>query len=195
MGILNKTDIPLVVEALSVTNWSQFVTLFGNNGACGNCWCMYFRLNKADFLEGKTDNGNKDKMHTLVKNNLPTGVLGFIDGIPIAWCALAPRTDFLKLNKSRVHKPIDTENVWAIPCFFIRKEYRRMGVSVALLKGIIEYAKENNIKILEAYPTIPTQDKLPDSFAWIGLYKSFEHAGFKIVDTTSKNRPMVRYYL
>lgn len=49
------------------------------------------------------------------------------------------------------------------------------------------------IKIIEAYPTIPTQEKLPDSFAWIGLYKSFERAGFEIVDTTSKNRPMVRY--
>lgn len=50
-------------------------------------------------------------------------------------------------------------------------------------------------KIIEAYPTIPTQDKIPDSFAWIGLFKSFERAGFEIVDRTSKNRPMVRYYI
>jgi hypothetical protein len=69
-----------------------------------------------------------------------------------------------------------------------------MGLSVAMLKGVIEYAKKKNIKIIEAYPTIPTQDKLPDAFAWIGLYKSFERAGFKIVDTTSKHRPMVRFY-
>ena len=64
-----------------------------------------------------------------------------------------------------------------------------------LLKGIITYAKTNGIKIIEAYPTIPTREKLPDSFAWIGLYKSFERAGFEIVDRTSENRPMVRYYL
>jgi hypothetical protein len=63
-----------------------------------------------------------------------------------------------------------------------------------LLKGVIQYARANNIKIIEAYPSIPTQEKLPDSFAWIGLYKSFEQAGFQIVDRTSKNRPMVRYY-
>ncbi len=69
-----------------------------------------------------------------------------------------------------------------------------MGVSVALLKGIIEYVRKNKIEIIEAYPTIPTQAKLPDSFAWIGLYKSFEQAGFTIVDRTSKNRPMVRYF-
>lgn len=69
-----------------------------------------------------------------------------------------------------------------------------MGVSVAMLKGVIDIARREKIKIIEAYPTIPTQDKLPDSFAWIGLYRSFEEAGFKIVDRTSKNRPMVRYY-
>ncbi|MCE3294495.1 MAG: family acetyltransferase [Crocinitomicaceae bacterium] len=69
-----------------------------------------------------------------------------------------------------------------------------MGVSVALLQGLTRYAKEQGIAIIEAYPTIPTQEKLPDAFAWIGLYKSFERAGFEIVDQTSKSRPMVRFY-
>lgn len=69
-----------------------------------------------------------------------------------------------------------------------------MGVSVALLKAVINFATSQGIRILEAYPTIPTQEKLPDAFAWIGLYKSFERAGFTIVDRTSKHRPMVRYY-
>ena len=78
---------------------------------------------------------------------------------------------------------------------FIHKDFRRNGVSVPLLKGVIGYARDHGIKIIEAYPTIPTQEQIPDSFAWIGLYKSFERAGFKIVDRTSVNRPMVRYYL
>jgi hypothetical protein len=51
------------------------------------------------------------------------------------------------------------------------------------------------IGVIEAYPTIPTRVPLADSFAWIGLYSAFEKAGFKIVDRTSKNRPMVRYYI
>jgi hypothetical protein len=59
---------------------------------------------------------------------------------------------------------------------------------------VIAIAGKKKIKIIEAYTTIPTQEKLPDSFAWIGLYKSFERAGFTVVDSTSKNRPMVRYY-
>ncbi len=184
----------LTFEPLTKKNWGKFVQLFGDKGACGNCWCMYYRLKKSDFREGKVDEGNKRAMKEIVWENKPAGLLGFYEEQPIAWCAFAPREDFIKLEDSRVHKRIDDKIVWSIPCFFIDKRFRRNGVSVELLKGVIKYAKENGINIIEAYPTIPTQEKLPDSFAWIGLFKSFERAGFEIVDRTSKNRPMVRYY-
>ena len=184
----------LTFEPVTKKNWNKFIELFGSKGACGNCWCMYYRLSKSEFLAGKVDEGNKDAMKELVWQKKPVGIIALFEGEAIAWCAFAPREDFIKLAKSRVHKRIDDEPVWSIPCTFIHKSYRRLGVSVALLKGVVQYAKENGIKIIEAYPTILTQEKLPDSFAWIGLYKSFEHAGFKIVDRTSKNRPMVRYY-
>ena len=185
----------LTFEPLTKKNWNNFVQLFGDNGACGNCWCMYYRLRKSDFLEGKVTDGNKEAMKEIVWEDKPAGILGLYEGQAIAWCAFAPREDFIKLEKSRVHKRIDNEAVWSIPCFFINKNFRKHGISVELLKGVIRYARENGIKIIEAYPTIPTTEKLPDSFAWIGLYKSFERAGFEIVDQTSKNRPMVRCYI
>lgn len=184
----------LTFEPLTKKNWSKFVELFGDKGACGNCWCMYYRLNKLNFQEGKADDGNKAAMKNLVWANKPTGLLGLYEGQAIAWCAFAPREDFIKLESSRVHKRIDNKIVWSIPCFFIHKNFRRNGVSVELLKAVVKYARGNGIKIIEAYPTIPTQEKLPDTFAWIGLFRSFERAGFQIVDRTSKNRPMVRYY-
>ena len=181
-------------EPLSKANWGKFVELFGARGACGNCWCMSFRRNKADFEEGKVDDGNKNAMKQLVWDNQPTGLLGFYEDKPVAWCAFAPREDFIKLERSRIHRRIDDEPVWSVPCTFIAKAFRRQGISGALLEGLVRYAKEQGIKIIEAYPTIPTQENLPDAFAWIGLYKSFERAGFEIVARTSKNRPMVRFY-
>lgn len=184
----------MTFEPLSKKNWLLFTELFGERGACGNCWCMYFRLPKSEFVAGKADEGNKNKMKELVWAGVPTGVLGIYEGKAIAWCAFAPREDYLKLEKSRVHKRIDSKPVWSVTCFFIEKQFRRMGVSVAMLNGLIKYAGEQKINIIEAYPTVPTQDILPDSFAWIGLYKSFEKAGFQIVDYTSKSRPMVRFY-
>jgi GNAT superfamily N-acetyltransferase len=185
----------LSIEPVTKKNWNKFVKLFGDRGACGNCWCMYYRLSNADFREGKVDDGNKRAIKRIVWEGKPIGILGLLEEEAIAWCAFAPREDFIKLGNSRVHKRIDDKEVWSIPCFFIDKDYRRSGVSVQLLKGVIKYAKENGIKIIEAYPAIPTQDRIPDSFAWIGLFKSFERAGFEIMDRTSKNRPMVRYYI
>jgi GNAT superfamily N-acetyltransferase len=185
----------LSFEPLSKKNWDLYVNLFGEKGACGNCWCMSFRLKKDDFMNGKLNDGNKNAMKKLVWDNKITGILAIYKNRAIAWSAFSPREDFIKIENSRVHKRIDSKPVWSIPCTFISKDFRRKGVSVALLKGVIDYAKKNRIGIIEAYPTIPTQGKLPDAFAWIGLYKSFERAGFKIVDHTSKNRPMVRYYV
>lgn len=191
----NKVAGQFAIEPLQKKNWKKFEQLFGEKGACGNCWCMYFRTKKSEFLEGKLNKGNKKEMKSLVDENKPVGLLGLLKGEPIAWCAFAPREHFIKLENSRVHKRIDDKQVWSIPCFFIDEKFRRRGISVELLKGVINYARDHNIKIIEAYPAIPTREKLPDAFAWIGLYKSFERAGFKIVDRKSKNRPMVRYYV
>jgi GNAT superfamily N-acetyltransferase len=184
----------LTFEPVTKKNYDKFVALFGNRGACASCWCMFYRSTPAEYKEGKSNDGNKNKMKDLIWKGNPVGLIAIYEGQAIAWCALAPREDYMKLAKSRVHKRIDDLPVWSIPCFFIDKKFRRKGVSVALLKGAVEYAKKAGIKVLEAYPTIPTTATLPDSFVWVGLYKSFERAGFTIVDRTSKSRPMVRYY-
>ena len=185
----------LSFEPLTKSNWNKFIALLGEKGACGSCWCMYYRLSQPDFRDGKKESGNKNAMKKIVWADKPAGILGIYEDQAVAWCAFAPREDFIRLGRSRVHKRIDETAVWSIPCFFIDKNVRRNGVSVALLKGVIKYAEQNGINVIEAYPAIPTQNRIPDSFAWIGLYSSFQRAGFKIVDRTSKSRPMVRYYI
>ena len=183
----------LTFEALSRENWDKFVALFGEKGACGNCWCMAYRLKKPEFEAGKCNDGNKHLMKQLVWKNQPTGILGILNGRAVSWCAFAPREVFLRLENSRIHKRIDNKAVWSIPCLFIDKRFRRQGLSVLVLKGITDYARKNNIEIIEAYPVITAKD-LPDPFVWSGLFKTFEQAGFLIADRTSGNRPLVRYY-
>jgi GNAT superfamily N-acetyltransferase len=156
---------------------------------------MYFRLQTKDFRAGTKNGINKKRINAVVSGNKPAGIMAFDGEKPVAWAALAPRADFIRFERSRVHKPIDDKPVWSIPCLFVDKKYRKQGVSVALLEGVIEYARANDISVLEAYPVVPTQEKLPDTFAYYGLYTAFEKAGFTIVDQTSKNRPMVRYYV
>lgn len=191
---MSKTTA-LTFAPLSRKNWDKFVELFGERGACGGCWCMYFRLQAKDFRAGTKNGINKERIASVVSENKPAGIMAFDGDKAVAWAALAPRKDFIRFERSRAHRPIDDKEVWSIPCLFVDKKYRKQGVSVSLLKGIIEYARANRIGVLEAYPVIPGAGKLPDTFAYYGLYTAFEKAGFTIVDQTSKNRPMVRYHV
>ena len=114
-----KIGDKLTFEPLTKKNWGQFVELFGQKGACGNCWCMYYRLGNKEFREGKNNDGNKISMKKIIWDDKPAGLLGMYEGKAIAWCAFAPREDFSRLERSRVHKRIDDKPVWSIPCFFI----------------------------------------------------------------------------
>lgn len=185
----------ITFEPLTTVNWDKFVELFGNKGASDNCWCMYYRLKPSEYKAGQTNNGNKKSMHTLIRNGKPAGLMAVFGDQAIAWCALAPRRDFIKLENSRKHKAIDNQDVWSIPCLFIHKNFRKKGISALLIRGVVQYARETGIRILEAYPKAKPVGKLPDAFAWHGFLDTFEAAGFQIVDRKSANHPMVRLYL
>ena len=88
---------------------------------------MYYRLSKSEFLEGKVDTGNKEALREIVWDNRPVGILAVYEDQAIAWCAFAPREDFIKLERSRVHKRIDQLPVWSIPCFIVHKDFRLTG--------------------------------------------------------------------
>lgn len=187
-------DIKLKFEPLTTSTWKQFETLMGEKGGCGNCWCMYFRLPYKEFQENKPD-GNKKMMRHLVNKGKPQGLIASTDQEPIGWIAMAPREDYMKLEKARVFKRFDDKPVWSITCFFIKKQFRHMGLSRQLIKGAVDFAKTKKIKTLEAYPAIPYDEKVPHAFLWVGVLSSFINNGFKIVKQQSKSRAMVRIEL
>lgn len=155
---------------------------------------MSWRLKSSDFEKQKGAE-NKKTMKDLVKRNQQIGIIGYIGKKPIAWCSVAPREKFIRLENSRVLRRIDNEPVWSITCFFIAKEFRRMGLSTELLKGVIVYCKKKKVRIIEGYPTVPYSKEIPAAFAWTGIPSSFERAGFEEVARRSKSRPIMRCYI
>ena len=188
---MKEPGTKLKFDSLTSSNWKQFETLMGEKGGCGNCWCMYFRVPYKIFQENKPD-GNKKMMKKLVNKGQPQGLIASMNKEPVGWIALAPREDYMKLENSRVFKRIDDKPVWSITCFFIRKEFRHMGLSQQLIKGAVDFAKKKKIKTLEAYPAIPYSEKVPHPFLWVGVLSSFIKNGFTIVQQHSKSRAMVR---
>jgi GNAT superfamily N-acetyltransferase len=184
---------------LTSTNWNDFVELFGDKGACGGCWCMTWRLKTAEYNRHKGE-GNKKLMKELVKKASP-GIIAYTGGKAVGWCAVAPRSEYTRLETSRILKPVDDKIVWSVSCFFIHKQYRQKGLSVQLLKAAVDFAILKGAKIVEGYP-IETKPPpagevwrgLPDVLAWTGFSSIFKKAGFIEVERRSDTRPIMRYF-
>lgn len=194
MQVYENKDINLKAYSLDAARWNDFEELFGEKGACGGCWCMSWRLKKSQF-ESQKGSGNKNAMKDLVDKNEMIGVLVYIGEKPIGWCAVAPRDKYIRLENSKVFKRIDDEPVYSITCLYISKTNRRQGISTELIKAAINYCKLNDAEIVEAYPVVPYDEKVPDAFLWTGIPSSFLEAGFKIAERRSKWKLMMRYYI
>jgi GNAT superfamily N-acetyltransferase len=152
---------------------------------------MVWRLTSKDWQAGKGA-ANKRAFKSLVTGGERPGVLAYLGKEAIAWCAVAPRSSYSYLERSRVLRAIDEKPVWSISCLFVLKPYRRQGVSVALLRAVTELAKKRGAKLIEGYPSLPKMERIPDSFVWTGLPSAFKKAGFREVARRSPTRPIVR---
>lgn len=186
-----RSNARLRFEPLVPALWPDLERLFGSRGACGGCWCMWWRLKRADWVAGKGAS-NKRAFRRIVENGPPPGVLAFSGDEPIAWCALAPREEYAVLARSRTLAPVDARPVWSITCFFVAKDWRRRRVSSALLEAAAKLARRAGARRLEGYPVDPRTGALPDAFAWTGTLKAFERSGFREVARRSNSRPIVR---
>ncbi len=181
-------------KPLTIDLWNDFEKLFGEKGACGGCWCMYWRLKRAEY-NLKKGNGNKTEMKKIVRSGKVPGIIAYINDEPAGWCSFGERKDFPVLDNSRILKPVDDKKVWSIICFFIAKPYRKSGLSSKMLEFVKKYVKRCGGKILEGYPVEPKQDKMQDVFAWTGFSSAFLKAGFKEVIRRSETRPIMRFLI
>ncbi len=177
---------------LTLANWADFERLFGSRGACGGCWCMVWRLKRAEWNRGKGE-GNRLAMRGLAAQGRPPGILLYKAGLPVGWCSVAPRSEFVALERSRVWKPVDDRPVWSVSCFFVAKEHRKQGLSVELLRAAVEFARSHGARVVEGYPQEVPGDPLPAPFVWTGLASAFRKAGFREVARRSEKKPVMRY--
>ncbi len=172
--------------------WGDFVSLFGERGACGGCWCMLWRLERKRF-ESQKGEGNRRAMKAIVDSGEIPGILAYHGGKAVGWCAVSPRTSYSALSRSRILRPVDDREVWSIACLFIEKSHRKKGVSAPLLAAAAAFAASRGAECVEGYPVEPRPDKpMPPAFAWTGISTAFLRAGFREVARRSPTRPIMR---
>ena len=109
---MNQIKIKSRYKLYTVTkeNWKDFEKLFGKKGACAGCWCMYWRISSSQWKK-QQGSGNKRAIKKLIFSDITPGILAYDNEQPIGWCSVAPREEFIRLESSRILKPVDDKPV------------------------------------------------------------------------------------
>ena len=87
---------------------------------------------------------------------------------------------------------MDDVPVGSLSCLYVRKGYRRKGVTAAFIAAALQAAKRAKAPALEAYPL---DADLTPSASGTGYASTFARAGFKTVARRAPPRPIMRYDL
>jgi GNAT superfamily N-acetyltransferase len=181
----------LKFQPLTPDTWKDFEKLFGKRGACAGCWCMWWRLSAKEF-EAKKGEANRRAMRRLVRSGETPGIIAYLDGEPVGWCSVAPRSHFPRLERSRILRPVDDKPVWSVVCLFISKTHRKTGISVKLLEAAAKFARKSGARIVEGYAVEPKKGRTADVFAFHGPASAYRRTGFREVARRSETRPIMR---
>jgi GNAT superfamily N-acetyltransferase len=180
----------LTIRPLTPDLWPALEDLFGKNGACGGCWCMYWRIGSAYHQRPREQ--NKAAFREVVKRGPPPGLLAFDGDVAVGWCQLTPRRALPWLDRAWRLERVDVAPVWSLSCFYVRKGYRKRGVTSALIAAALKVAKSAKAPALEAYPL---DADLTPSASSTGYAATFARAGFHTVARRVPPRPIMRHDL
>lgn len=150
---------------------------------------MYYR--KSGQPAGPAGAQNKQALCDLVSGGTVPGLVGYLGDSPVGWISLGPREDYLKLRRSPIMKPVDDTKVWSVVCSYVARPYRGMGVQHRLLAAAIGFARDNGVRVLEAYP-VDRAERSPDYAMFFGSRSLYERAGFTEVVRRSPTRVVMR---
>ncbi|WP_342237928.1 GNAT family N-acetyltransferase [Inquilinus sp. OTU3971] len=179
------------IHPLTPALWPALEDLFGPAGAVNGCWCMHGRIGAA--YRRRPRARNKADFRAVVQQGPPPGLLAFAaDDIAVGWCQLTPRAALPELDRNWRLRAVDDVPVWALSCLYIRKGWRRRGVSAALIEGALRAAKKAGAPALEAYPF---DAAVSPSASGSGYASTFARLGFRTVARRIPARPIMRHDL
>ena len=182
----------------------ELQTVFGTRGQASRCQCQRYKLQRresfASFpaeerayrLREQTDCGHPESDTT-------SGLVAYLDDEPVGWCAVEPRTAYEGLlRNSRVPWAGRAEDktdasVWAVTCLFTRAGFRRRGVSRALARAAVDFARKRGARAIEGYPMTTTNVILEELH--VGTEGVFADAGFTEVSRPTLRRVVMRVEL
>jgi len=173
----------LVFHEVNQARWPDFVRLFESRGGPKACWCMVWRATPAE-AKRKDGASRKAAIAGRVSAGVPIGLLGYLDGEPVAWCSIAPRSTYRRLAGD----DSSDEGIWSLACFFVVRRLRGQGISRRIIQAAVAHARKHGARTVEAYPVDPDSP----SYRFMGFVPMFKKAGFCEVGRAGTRRHVMQ---
>lgn len=178
----------LSFRPVTQASWPDFDALFTAPGGPKHCWCMVWRRTPLELRDHPSGRTRRPLIKKRVDDGLTIGLLGYLDGEPVAWVSIAPRDTYRDLGGAPAG---DGENVWSLACFYLKRTLRNRGYGTQMLVAAVDYARTRGATALEAYPVDPDSP----SFRFMGFAPAFERLGFVEVGMAGTRRHVMRLAL
>jgi GNAT superfamily N-acetyltransferase len=188
----------LVVPA-NEASWDDLQAVLGERGSGAVCQCQRFKLARRESFGSVPVAMRAERLRSQTCVGQPsapstTGLVAYRGDEPVGWCGLQPRREYSGLL--RVYRTPwvgrdedkDDPGVWALTCFMVRAGHRRTGISYALAKAAVDFARKRGATAIEGYPIVaPPGTLITWGEEFVGFPQVFAAAGF-----TEVSRPGVR---
>jgi GNAT superfamily N-acetyltransferase len=195
----------LTVVPANDASWEDLQAVLGTRGDPSRCQCQRYKMQPRETWASVGSEELAFRFRTQTECGDPesettTGLVAYLDGEPVGWCAVEPRTAYPRLLL-RTRVPWDGRaedktdgSVWAVTCFVTRTGFRRRGVSRALARAAVDFARKRGARAVEGYPMItqPGQQLTLLSELHVGSRSIFAAAGFAEVSHPTERRVVMR---
>ncbi len=177
--------------------WADVEHLFGTRGNPARCWCQWdISVDTYGTPQARED------LHDQMKQSMAPGVLASIDGETVGWLRISPLTQLPRVLSPRTFAKLkdtvgdETAETWLASCFVVKVGFRRQGVSIALLRGGVEFAREHGARRVIGRPVdLAVNTKITSPGLYIGALSTFLDAGFHEVRRLTPQRALVELML
>ena len=194
----------LAILPANEASWEDLQMVFGTRGAAAICQCQRYKLKPREAFSTFPVEERAHRLRTQTECGYPTskttsGLVAYLDGEPVGWCAVEPRTAYVGLVRvfkvpweGRDEDPTD-DGVWAVTCILVRAGFRGRRTSYALVRAAVDFARSRGARALEGYPMLvePGRKVLWEEIH-VGTRAMFEAAGFREVSHPTKRRVVMQ---
>ena len=155
----------------------DFWSLHSVEHGCGWCFCSAWWVPDWEGWASRTAQQNMAVREELLARGEYDGYLLYRGEQPIGWSQVGLRDRLDKLCEQFDLEP--NPGTWAITCFLIHPDHRRLGFARSLLFGILEDLPKRGANRVEAFPR--RGRGLTPLDMWNGPEALFLEAGFEVI--------------